>query len=76
MAKLLGLVDINDDFNTPYITVESFKRVMILNNIEKSVETLWSLVKLSKQFQQMSIPKEVMGNVTEALDLRLEIVGP
>lgn len=74
MAKLLGLVDINDDFNTPYITVESFKRVMILNNIEKSVETLWSLVKLSKQFQQMSIPKEVMGNVTEALDLRLEIV--
>lgn len=74
LTKLIGLISEGEELSTPYITIDSFKRLMTLQNIEKSVETLWSLVKLTTNFQEMAIPAEVMGNVTEALDLRLEII--
>ncbi|KAL3232136.1 GPI transamidase component GPI17 [Nakaseomyces bracarensis] len=74
LTRLIGLTSENDELNTPYITIDSFKRLMTLQNIEKSVETLWSLVKLITSFQEMAVPQEVMGNVTQALDLRLEII--
>lgn len=74
LTKLIGLTAEGEELNTPYVTIDSFKRLMTLQNLEKSVETLWSLVKLTTSFQEMAIPAEVMGNVTQALDLRLEII--
>lgn len=72
--QLLGLSDDPEGLQSPYITIDSFKRLTILRNLEKSIETLWSLVKLTRSFEQMAIPKKVLHDVTHALDLRLEIV--
>lgn len=72
--QLLGLTEGSQDLLSPYITIDSFKRLTILQNLDKATETLWSLVKLTQQFQGMSIPREVSDNVIEALDLRLQII--
>lgn len=72
--QLLGLTEGSQELLSPYITIDSFKRLTILQNLDKAIETLWSLVKLTQQFQGMSIPREVSDNVVEALDLRLEII--
>lgn len=72
--QLLGLANDSQDLSSPYVTIDSFKRLTTLQNMNKAEETLWSLVKLTQSFQQMSIPKEVLGNATEALDLRLKII--
>lgn len=72
--RLLGLKKDTQDLSSPCITIDSFKRLKTLQNIHKAQETLWSLVKLTESFQTISIPKEVLGNVTEALDMRLQIV--
>ncbi|CAR28063.1 hypothetical protein ZYGR_0N05520 [Zygosaccharomyces rouxii] len=72
--QLLGLKKDSQELTSPCITIDSFRRITILQNIHKAEETLWSLVKLTQSFQTMSIPEEVLGNVTEALDLRLQII--
>ncbi|AQZ12521.1 GPI17 (YDR434W) [Zygosaccharomyces parabailii] len=72
--QLLGLKKDSQDLSSPSISIDSFKRLKTLQNIHKAQETLWSLVKLTRSFQTMSIPKEVLSNVTEALNLRLQIV--
>ncbi|GCE97887.1 GPI transamidase component [Zygosaccharomyces mellis] len=72
--QLLGLKKDSQELISPSITIDSFKRITILQNIHKAEETLWSLAKLTQAFQTMSIPKEVLRNVTEALELRLQIV--
>ncbi|SCU88962.1 LAMI_0D11936g1_1 [Lachancea mirantina] len=74
LLQLLGLTSGNEDLSTPYVTMESFQRMTILKNLEKSIDTLWSLVKLTQQFPQMAVPREVLDDVTAALDLRLKIV--
>ncbi|CCD26342.1 GPI-anchor transamidase GPI17 NDAI_0H01680 [Naumovozyma dairenensis CBS 421] len=75
LFELLGLTNsLDDELLSPIITIDSFKRITILKNLEKATETLWSLVKLTKSFQQMAIPKEVLENVRKALELRLNIV--
>ncbi|AMD21640.1 HFL216Cp [Eremothecium sinecaudum] len=71
---LLGITDGSEVLNSPIVIMDSFKRLTILNNLEKSVETLWSLVKMTSHLPQMTIPKEVAQNVHEALELRLQIV--
>lgn len=72
--QLLGLKKDSENFVSPTITMDSFKRITILQNIKKAQETLWSLVKLTQDFQTMSIPIEVLDNVTKALDLRLQVI--
>lgn len=72
--QLLGLKKDSQELASPCVTIDSFRRITILRNIHKAQETLWSLVKLTQSFQTMSIPREVLGNVTDALDLRLQIV--
>lgn len=72
--QLLGISKSSMDLLTPLITIESFKRLMCIRNLEKSINTLWSLVKMTDNLPQMAIPHEVLKNVTDALDLRLKIV--
>lgn len=72
--ELLGVTTNFEELFSPIITIDSFKRVRILQNLDKAVETLWSLVKLTEQFQQMAIPKKVMANVKKVLDTRLDVV--
>ncbi|SMN19615.1 similar to Saccharomyces cerevisiae YDR434W GPI17 Transmembrane protein subunit of the glycosylphosphatidylinositol transamidase complex that adds GPIs to newly synthesized proteins [Maudiozyma saulgeensis] len=74
LFELLGLTTESESLFSPVITIDSFKRIRTLQNINKSVETLWSLIKLTEQFQQMAIPKDVLENVKEVLDTRLDIV--
>lgn len=72
--QLMGLTKGSQDLSSPFVTIDSFKRLTTLRNINKAEETLWSLVKLTQSFQQMSIPQDVLKNTTEALDLRLRII--
>ena len=74
LFELLGLTTEFDGLFSPVITIDSFKRIRTLQNMNKSIETLWSLIKLTEQFQQMAIPKEVLERVKEVLDIRLQIV--
>ena len=66
----------DDDFEytSPYLFIDSLKRIRIIENLNKSVDTLWSLVKLTEQFKQMAVPKEVLQDLTDALDTRLELI--
>lgn len=73
LFQLLGLATQAADLSTPYVTIDSFKRLMIIRNLDESTETLWSLVKLVEQFPQMAVPEEVLVNVRKALDLRLQV---
>lgn len=74
LFQLLGLTKGSQDLSSPYVTIDSFKRLTTLRNIHKAEETLWSLVKLTQSFTQMSIPQDVLKNANEALELRLEII--
>lgn len=69
---LLGIS--KSSMRQPGITLDSLKRVTIMENLQRAADTLWSLTKLAKQFEQMAIPKEVLDKVNTALKLRLEIV--
>ncbi|KAH3900349.1 related to GPI transamidase component GPI17 [Saccharomycodes ludwigii] len=74
--QLLGLSDFKESLSTPMLTIDSFKRITtIYSNLDKSVDTLRSLVDMTEELPQMAIPKQVADDVMEALDLRLEIVG-
>ncbi|CDO92062.1 unnamed protein product [Kluyveromyces dobzhanskii CBS 2104] len=72
--KLLGLSQSEDDLTSPLIKIDSFKRKIIIDNLEKSITTLSSLVNMTNHLQQMSIPKEVLEDVNNALKIRLQIV--
>lgn len=72
--QLLGLTSTSTTLSTPYMTTDSFKRLTIIQNLEKSIKSLWSLLKLTDSFPQMAIPREVLDNVNEALDIRLKVV--
>lgn len=74
LFQFLGLSSQSADLTTPYTTIDSFKRVNTMKNLAQGVETLWSLVKLTEQFPQMSVPKQVLDDVKKALDLRLQII--
>jgi len=74
LFELLGLSTQFDSLFSPVITIDSFKRIRALQNMNKSVETLWSLIKLTEQFKQMAIPRDVLEKVKEVLDIRLQIV--
>ncbi|SCV01124.1 LAME_0G14202g1_1 [Lachancea meyersii CBS 8951] len=74
LFQFLGLSSEKADLSTPYTTIDSFKRIMTLKNLEQGVETLWSLVKLTNQFPQMSVPKRVLADVERAVELRLQAV--
>ena len=74
LFELLGLTSDMKDIFSPVITIDSFKRVRIMQNMEKSIETLWSLVKLTEQFEQMTIPEEVLENLKKVLEIRLQVV--
>lgn len=73
LLRLLDLSDEHINFATPYITLNSYKRLLTLHNMDRAVETIWSLSRLTQNFKQMSIPSEVLSNVNKALHLRLEI---
>lgn len=76
LLKLLGYIKPNHyELEAPLITINSFKRVHIFQNLEKSIDTLFSLIKLAKQFEQMSIPKEVYEDVKKSLEIREEIIN-
>lgn len=72
--QFLGIVEELESLKIPVITIDSFKRVTILKNLEQSVNTLWSLVKMTADLPQMAIPHEVSKNVHEALKLRQDII--
>lgn len=75
LLRLLGVLDTKDkELSSPYIVIDSVKRIRIIDNLNKAVETLWSLIKLTHQFQQMAIPQEVLEDITNALDMRLELI--
>lgn len=75
LLKLLGVLDTKErEITSPYIVIDSFKRIKTIQNLNNAVETLWSLVKLTQQFKQMAIPKEVLEDVTNALDMRLQLI--
>ncbi|CAR24781.1 GPI-anchor transamidase GPI17 [Lachancea thermotolerans CBS 6340] len=74
LFQFLGLATQSADLTTPYATIDSFKRVTIIKNLEHGAETLWSLTKLTEQFPQMSVPKQVLSDVEKALDLRLQLI--
>ncbi|CCC70600.1 hypothetical protein NCAS_0F01160 [Naumovozyma castellii] len=75
LFKLMDLTDSNsDEMLSPYVRIDSFKRITTLSNLQKATETLWSLIKLTKSFEQMAVPSDVMTNVTKALSLRLQII--
>ncbi|QLQ78312.1 hypothetical protein HG537_0A05590 [Torulaspora globosa] len=74
LFQLLGLAKGSQDLSSPYITIDSFKRLTTLRNIDKAEETLWSLVKLTQSFKQMAVPQDVLNNVNQALKLRLQII--
>ena len=74
LFELLGLSTETNDLFSPVITIDSFKRVRILQNLENAVETLWSLVKLTEQFEQMTIPEDVLENLKNVLDIRLKVI--
>ncbi|CCF58475.1 hypothetical protein KAFR_0E03230 [Kazachstania africana CBS 2517] len=72
---LLGMTtSSSEELLAPYVAIDSFKRVVILQNLAKAVDSLWSLVKLTERFQQMTIPKTVLEDVTKALETRLNII--
>lgn len=62
------------EYTSPYLVIDSLKRIRIIENLNKSIDTLWSLVKLTEQFKQMTVPKEVLQDLTDALDTRLELI--
>ncbi|QLL30748.1 hypothetical protein HG536_0A05630 [Torulaspora globosa] len=74
LFQLLGLTKGSQDLSSPYVTIDSFKRLTTLRNIDNAEETLWSLVKLTQSFKQMAVPEDVLNNVNQALKLRLEII--
>ena len=86
LLNLLGIAnnnnnnsEINNDdrdfeYTSPYLVIDSVKRIRIIENLNKSIDTLWSLVKLTEQFEQMTVPKEVLQDLTDALDTRLELI--
>ena len=86
LLNLLGIAnnnnnnsEINNDdrdfeYTSPYLVIDSVKRIRIIENLNKSIDTLWSLVKLTEQFEQMTVPKEVLQDLTDALDKRLELI--
>lgn len=74
LFKLLGITRSNEELNSPLSQIGSFKRLMIIENLETSITTLSSLVNMTNNLQQMSIPKEVLEDVNNALSLRLQII--
>ncbi|SCU91951.1 LAFA_0F06920g1_1 [Lachancea sp. 'fantastica'] len=74
LFQFLGLSNEKADLSTPYTTIDSFKRITTLKNLEHGIETLWSLVKLTDQFPQMAVPRQVLADVERAMDLRLQAV--
>ncbi|CEP60816.1 GPI-anchor transamidase GPI17 LALA0_S02e00276g [Lachancea lanzarotensis] len=74
LFQFLGLSNEKADLSTPYITIDSFKRVTTLKNLEHGIETMWSLIKLTDQFPQMAVPKQVLSDVEQAISLRLKAV--
>ncbi|CCH60662.1 hypothetical protein TBLA_0D01540 [Henningerozyma blattae CBS 6284] len=76
LFKLLGYMNPNEnDLDSPILTINSFKRIHLLQNLFKAIETLKSLTKLTKQFEQMSIPKNVLNDVKQTLNIRDEIIS-
>ena len=74
LFTLLGITEAPDSTHSPQLMLDSAQRFTILRNLNKSVETLWSLVKMTDNLPQMSIPTDVLENVKQALALRLEVV--
>ncbi|AGO12655.1 AaceriADR180Cp [[Ashbya] aceris (nom. inval.)] len=74
LFTLLGITETPDSKHSPQLVLDSAQRLTILENLNKSVETLWSLVKMTDNLPQMSIPQDVLDNVKHALALRLEVV--
>lgn len=74
LLELIGINDHSQRLNSPLSAIDSFKRLAVIKNLEKSVDTLWSLVEMTNHLKQMSIPKEVLDSVKKALDIRFQIV--
>lgn len=64
----------HDSGQSFYTMIDSYKRIRIIENLKNAVNTLWSLVELTKNFEQMAIPSDVLENVNKALELRLEVI--
>lgn len=63
-----------DEGQSFYTMIDSYRRIRIIENLKNAVNTLWSLVELTKDFEQMAIPSDVLENVNMALELRLEVI--
>ncbi|KAL6950055.1 hypothetical protein ACO0QE_000725 [Hanseniaspora vineae] len=75
LFQLLGLLQYKSELSTPLLTIDSFKRkTTIFNNIDKSVDTLMSLVEMTEKLQEMAIPEQVAQDTERALNLRLQII--
>lgn len=75
LFQLLGLLQYKSELSTPLLTIDSFKRkTTIFNNIDKSVDTLMSLVEMTEKLQEMAIPEQVAHDIERALNLRLQII--
>ncbi|EDO17660.1 hypothetical protein Kpol_1004p34 [Vanderwaltozyma polyspora DSM 70294] len=74
IIQLLGIEQVNNEMTSPYIILDSFKRYVTVKNLDKSLETLESLVRLTQTFEQMAIPTEVAEDVKTAIQLRNKII--
>lgn len=73
-SELFKLLGIPTDPKTPQIRVDAMKKYSILENIDRGVDSLVSLLKLSESLPDMSIPKTVLDNVKMALSSRQSAV--
>ncbi|CCE65178.1 hypothetical protein TPHA_0K00440 [Tetrapisispora phaffii CBS 4417] len=79
LLKLLGFPTAlkatdNATISTFYNSLNSYKRIVTLSNMDKAVTTLHTLSTMLERFQNMPVPQEVQDDVIRSLELRLEIV--
>jgi phosphatidylinositol glycan class S len=73
-SELFKLLGIPGDPKTPKIRIDAMKKYSILENLNRGVDSLSSLLKLSESLPNMSIPKTVLENVKAALESRQRVV--
>ncbi|ONH65565.1 GPI transamidase component GPI17 [Cyberlindnera fabianii] len=69
-SELFTLLGLPKDPKTPRIRIDAIKKYTIISNLNRAVDSLQSLLKLSESLPNISIPKTVLNNVKKSLEAR------
>ncbi|KAH3676097.1 hypothetical protein WICMUC_002394 [Wickerhamomyces mucosus] len=73
-SELFTLLGLPKDPKNPFIRLDALLKYTIIDNLNKGIDSLSSLLKLSESLPNISIPKTVLNNVKRALLARNNIV--